>query len=55
MSENTYTVKIGNATYSFGGPCPTIKSMFFPIEEKQEEKQKKEKQQGDEDDSAQSS
>lgn len=50
MSENDEnTIKVGDATYSFGGPCPPIQSIFFPIEEE------KEKEGEDKDDSAQSS
>lgn len=42
-------IKIGDAIYSFGSPCPPIKSLFFPndpnkkpyeIEEEEEEGEK---------------
>jgi len=42
-------IKIGDATYSFGGPCPPIKSIFFPNDPNQkpyeiEEVQQKERE-----------
>jgi hypothetical protein len=47
--DQAYSVKVGDAVYSFGGPCPPIQSMFFPqdLEKKEEE--------GDQNDTAQPS
>jgi hypothetical protein len=46
--EEVYEIKIGQAKFTFGTPCPPIQSQFFPIENL------KEKTIGDQDDSSQS-
>lgn len=35
--EEIYSVKIGDAVYSFGAPCPPVQSIFFPNNLEKEE------------------
>lgn len=51
-NEEENKIKVGEATYEFGGPCPPIESVFFPNEPEVESKLK---EQGEKDDSTQSS